>query len=214
MRSTRVSTPAFFRTIRTILRSPPESARDSFRSAHQLRPCTSLTIPPYESLDIPTNLVLGHGLSTMDQPGQYVQPPSHQRHQRFPSSQLPPPSQLLPGSSYSNRSITLPPINSLSQASSRYAPYPHHSSPVSSSHPSSQLPWQNQPIPREELVHRSPQVKQESHPHSHREPPESNSSQQVTSRHDPTEDSMSSTSDFVKKLYKYVPRSAHLGGSS
>ena len=140
----------------------------------------------------------------MDQSGQYVQPPSHQRHQRFPSSQLPPPSQLLPGSSYNNRSITLPPINSLPQASSRYAPYPHHSSPVSSSHPSSQLPWQNQSIPREDPVQRpQPPVKQESHPLSHREPPESSGSQSISSRHDPTEDSMSSTSDFVKKLYKY-----------
>ena len=140
----------------------------------------------------------------MDQPGQYVQQPSHQRHQRYSSSQLPPPSQLLPGSSYSNRSITLPPINSLPQASSRYAPYPHHSSPVSTSHPSSQLPWQNQPMSREDLVQRQPPVKQESHPVPHREPPEPSSSQPATSRHDPTEDSMSSTSDFVKKLYKYV----------
>ena len=141
----------------------------------------------------------------MDQSGQYVQQPSHQRHQRFPSSQLPPPSQLLPGSSYSNRSITLPPINSLPQASSRYAPYPHHSSPVSTSHPPSQLPWQNQSIPREDLVQRAPPpVKQESHQLSHREPPESSSSQSIQSRHDPTEDSMSSTSDFVKKLYKYA----------
>jgi len=139
----------------------------------------------------------------MDQPGQYVQQPPHQRHQRFPSSQLPPPSQLLPGSSYNNRSITLPPINSLPQASSRYAPYPLHSSPVSSSHPSSQLPWQNQSISREDLVQRTqPPVKQESHPLSHREPPESSGSQSVPPRHDPTEDSMSSTSDFVKKLYK------------
>ena len=140
----------------------------------------------------------------MDQPGQYVQPPSHQRHQRFPSSQLPPPSQLLPGSSYNNRSITLPPINSLPQSSSRYAPYPHHSSPVSSSHQSSQLPWPSQPIPREELVQRPPPpVKQESHPLPHRDPPEPSGSQSVPSRHDP-EDSMSSTSDFVKKLYKYA----------
>ena len=139
----------------------------------------------------------------MDQPGQYVQQPPHQRHQRFPSSQLPPPSQLLPGSSYNNRSITLPPINSLPQASSRYAPYPHHSSPVSSSHPPSQLPWQNQPISRDDL-RTQPPVKQESHPLSHREPPDSSSSQSVQSRHDPTEDSMSSTSDFVKKLYKYA----------
>lgn len=140
----------------------------------------------------------------MDQPGQYVQQPPHQRHQRFSSSQLPPPSQLLPGSSYSNRSITLPPINSLPQANSRYAPYPHHSSPVTSSHSSSQLPWQNQPIQREELVQRQPPVKQESHSIPHREAPEPGSSQQATSRHDPTEDAMSSTSDFVKKLYKYV----------
>lgn len=142
----------------------------------------------------------------MDQPGQYVQQPSHQRHQRFPSSQLPPPSQLLPGSSYNNRSITLPPINSLPQASPRYAPYPHHSSPVSSSHQSSQLPWQNQPIPRDDIIQRQPPpVKQESHSLSHRESTEPCSSQSVTSRHDPTEDSMSSTSDFVKKLYKYAP---------
>ena len=142
----------------------------------------------------------------MDQPGQYVQQPSHQRHQRFPSSQL------LPGSSYNNRSITLPPINSLPQASSRYAPYPHHSSPVSSSHPPSQLPWQNQPIPREDL-RAQPPVKQESHPLSHREPPESSSSQSAQSRHDPTEDAMSSTSDFVKKLYKYAytPHSPFVG---
>ena len=142
----------------------------------------------------------------MEQPGPYPPPSSHHRHQRFPSSsQLPPPSQLLPGSSYSNRSITLPPINSLPQASSRYTPYPHHSSPVSSSHPSSQHPWQNQPIPRDDLVQRPPpSVKQESHPLPHREPPEPSGSQSAQSRHDPTEDSMSSTSDFVKKLYKCV----------
>jgi osomolarity two-component system, response regulator SKN7 len=47
-------------------------------------------------------------------------------------------------------------------------------------------------------------VKQESHPLSHREPPESSSSQSAQSRHDPTEDAMSSTSDFVKKLYKML----------
>lgn len=197
--------PAFFHTIRTVLYSRLPSARDPFRSAQQLRPSRPVRRRPRQfprQSSVPSPRVKR---SPMDQSGQYVQSSSHQRHQRFPSSQLPPPSQLLPGSSYNNRSITLPPINSLPQASSRYAPYPHHSSPVSSSHPSSQLPWPNQSIPREDLVQRPPpSVKQESHSISHREPPEPSGSQSASSRHDPTEDSMSSTSDFVKKLYKYA----------
>jgi osomolarity two-component system, response regulator SKN7 len=130
--------------------------------------------------------------TSMDQSGQYIQ---HQR-QLFQSSQLPPPSQLLPISSSYNRSNTLPPISSLPPNSNRYA---YQSSPQPSSsnlQPSSQLPWPTQLSPREELVSRNSSMKQdiirESDHHL------------LPVKHESSEDGMPSTSDFVKKLYKYV----------
>ena len=88
-------------------------------------------------------------------------------------------SQPSPGPPYNNRLIALPPINSPPRASTRYVPNLRHLSPSS--------------------------AKQESHSLSHREPPESSGSQSVPLRHNPTEDSVSSTSGFMKKLHKYAP---------
>ncbi|OSD08248.1 hypothetical protein PYCCODRAFT_1703 [Trametes coccinea BRFM310] len=166
-------------------------------------------------------------VQTMDNSSHYPPPPI--QRQLFPSSTLPPPSQLHLNSFPRNN--TLPPISHLPTAS-RYPPptYTHPSlsataSPLSahSLSASSTLPWSHQrsSSSREDLPsarrlsesssHRSDRdmARDSSHDHHH------SSSNSV--KHEP-EDSMPSTSDFVKKLYKSVsflpPSSSSVADSS
>ncbi len=143
----------------------------------------------------------------MDNSSQY---PPLQR-QLFPSATLPPPSQLHLNSFPRNN--TLPPISHL-PAASRYPPptYTHPSlsstaSPLSGhtlSGPST-LPWSNQrsSTSRDDL----PSVRRLSESRPERDMArDSSQDHHVSSSHvkHEQEDSMPSTSDFVKKLYKCV----------
>ncbi|TBU46901.1 hypothetical protein BD309DRAFT_563544 [Dichomitus squalens] len=150
----------------------------------------------------------------MDNSPQY---PPLQR-QLFPSSTLPPPSQLHLNSFPRNN--TLPPISQLPTAS-RYPPptYTHPSlsstaSPLSghSLSSSSTLPWSNQRSSRDDLPPPSRRLSDSSPHRPEREMARDSSVERHQSshvKHEP-EDSMPSTSDFVKKLYKCVLVSLHI----
>ena len=167
----------------------------------------------------------------MEQPTQY--PAMHQRHQLFQSAQLPPPSQLhlpIPSSSYS-RSNTLPPITHIPPAQQTHS-FPsintYHPGPAVlpslPPSPTSQHPWQTQhrtSNSREEFYPQQPNLTRSEHA---RPPPivkdEPNGAHRPYPLHDPqpssqhhplpvkesasVEDGMPSTSDFVKKLYKWA----------
>ena len=167
----------------------------------------------------------------MEQPAQY--PAMHQRHQLFQSAQLPPPSQLhlpIPSSSYS-RSNTLPPITHIPPAQQTHS-FPsintYHPGPAVlpslPPSPTSQHPWQTQhrtSNSREEFYPQQPNIPRSEHA---RPPPivkdEPNTAHRPYPLHDPqpssqhhplpvkesasVEDGMPSTSDFVKKLYKWA----------
>ena len=143
----------------------------------------------------------------MDNSSQY---PPLQR-QLFPSSTLPPPSQLHLNSFPRNN--TLPPISQLPTASRYPPPTSTHPSLSATASPlsghtlsnSSTLPWSNQrssssrdePLPPRRLSE-SRQERDMAR--------DSSQDHHVSSahvKHEP-EDSMPSTSDFVKKLYKCV----------
>ena len=147
----------------------------------------------------------------MDQSSQYSSM-SQQRQQLFPSPQLPPPTQLHLGTFRNN----IPPPISHIPSNGRYPPptYTHPSlsstaAPLSSSLSSSTtLPWSSHRTSssrdeispslrhsdsRSKLVDRDP-------PHEH----SSSASHDVSPTKHEGEDGMPSTSDFVKKLYKYV----------
>ena len=148
----------------------------------------------------------------MDNSPQY---PPLQR-QLFPSSTLPPPSQLHLNSFPRNN--TLPPISQL-PAASRYPPptYTHPSlsstaSPLSGhtlSSPSN-LPWSSHRASssRDDIPPPSRRLSESSPHRPEREMARDSSQDRLLSsshvKHE-AEDSMPSTSDFVKKLYKCVP---------
>jgi len=152
----------------------------------------------------------------MDQSSQYSSLPSQAHHssrQMFQSAQLPPPSQLhqLAPSSYS-RSNTLPPIPALGpNLSSRYPPASYHPSLVSASptlppptsNSQSSWPTQRTSSSREERYPPRPQeTKVKPLIHDPVPPPPPPPSQPEPPKE--SEDNMPPTSDFVKKLYKYV----------
>lgn len=162
----------------------------------------------------------------MDSSGQYSPSGMSQRQQLFQSSQLPPPSAL---SSLSfARTNTLPPLAALSSAAAaRYPPptYSHPSLsntaasplPLSSLSSSSTLPWPShrtsssrdeQISPPLSLRHSDSRSKlvdrEDQHVQQQRQEEQASTSQSV--KHE-GEDGMPSTSDFVKKLYKYVSTS-------
>ena len=142
------------------------------------------------------------------------------QRQLFPSSTLPPPSQLHLNSFPRNN--TLPPISQL-PAASRYPPptYTHPSlsstaSPLSGHtlSSSSTLPGSTQRASssREDLPPPSSRLSEASPHRPEREMARDSSVDRHQSshvKHEP-EDSMPSTSDFVKKLYKCVPASTHI----
>ena len=153
-------------------------------------------------------------LNSPDQMDNSTQYPPLQR-QLFPSSTLPPPSQLHLNTFPRNN--TLPPISQL-PAASRYPPptYTHPSlsstaSPLSGqtlSGPST-LPWSNQrsSSSRDDL----PPTRRLSESRPERDMARDSSQDHHVSsshvKHEP-EDSMPSTSDFVKKLYKCVHKAS------
>lgn len=162
----------------------------------------------------------------MDQPGPYQHPSQHR--QIFSTQQLPPPSQLhLPISSSQqaySRPNTLPPIPNLAPA--RYPPpnappsYAHPNlAPASSNHTLPPIPsGSSQPWP----THRTSSSREEHYPAQQQHPPPSRQRSDSSlstkgkamdvdrepPKEQPSEDNMPPTSDFVKKLYKYV---SHLG---
>lgn len=125
----------------------------------------------------------------------------------FPQTQLPPPSQLHlppPHSSSSFRSNTLPPLSPLAAAgSSRFPPASFHPSLSSPYSTNSQLPWP---------PHRTSSAREDLKPH----PPPNDTQKGKANERDMShlrersfqdkdiDDGMPPTSDFVKKLFKYV----------
>lgn len=146
----------------------------------------------------------------MDPPPSQGSPFSSVRQQLFHSSHLPPPSQLhLPPVTSSRSNInTLPPLN----PSSRMSPYNHRHPSPPSSWPSSlhRTSSSRDDIPSSSPLHSQPV----SHPpvlhHSvtrHAEPRQLKREQLAPPQPPPPkdgDDNMPATSDFVKKLYKYV----------
>lgn len=146
----------------------------------------------------------------MDQSGHY---PLQPQRPLFQTPQLPPPSQLhLPSFSRNN---TLPPISQIPNSSSRYPPNSYqHPSLSAGPHPASSLPNNSQlPWPP---AHRTSSSRDEISPalrHSDsrsslrdrdsRETPPQPQQDPTPVKHE-GEDGMPSTSDFVKKLYKYA----------
>ena len=147
----------------------------------------------------------------MDQSGPY---PHHPRQQHlFQQGQLPPPASLLPMPSFRSNN-TLPPINSdsrfpppsyhpslatpssgsLSSPSSSHPPWPPHRTPNSREDVSQNRRRDSKPKIEPDTIHHD-RVLQQSTPSS------STAHLQSTDSKD-LDDGFSSTSDFVKKLYK------------